>query len=236
MRKDIYIYAALLLVLSGTRPVQAQTDPSPITFSVTILDADGEPATPLLVQLVLFEYGESLELVFTDGCVTDESGSCAIEIANPPHTAGWIEGRVAIDSVGEMYLGWARRETEKHITIQLLPGYVMATLEPLLHPSYEGQPESGTDAPLDVEPHPPTVTPNPTVSSAASPTPSPTATSSPSATQFETPVTVTPTPEVGGERQPEKPKFAPLWLAGIAVVLLLLILAVYLIAKKDQAK
>jgi hypothetical protein len=179
--------------LVGLQPAQAQTaTPFVTTVTVTVLDENGDPVAFLPIELHMFEYTESIEAIAVGGCGTDESGSCAIEVVDPPHLGGWMEGMVYIPGLGMEYIGWS--EQVKMVVIQLLPGNVMPTPESFLHFPIEGQDEIGTDVPLEMAASltlAATLTLAPTATATQTPLP-------PTATETQTPENPPTTDKTGG--------------------------------------
>lgn len=231
--RSAWLWPGILIILIGAcligaSPAQAQAASDTLIVTVTVLDENSQPAALLLVELVLFEYAESTELVFTEGCVTDENGSCAIEVSHPPHVDGWIEGRVSIEHVGQRYVGWQmseKRLTEAQVTLQLLPGNLMATLEPLLHPPFDEQPAE-TDMPLAAQAETARAATRTVTSTAAAP-PRPTETGTPESTPTATlasTATNTPAPSPS----PDEPQTDSAGLCWIGLGLFLAVTGLFL--------
>ena len=146
-RKWLWVLLFSLLIMQPGRANAQATTPTPLVtkVTVTVLDENGDPAAYLPIEINLFRYAESVEVVGVGGCGTDESGSCAVLVSNPPNVDGWMEGMIFIPGLGTKYIGWQGAETE--VVIRLLPGNVMATPETFLHPPFDEQPKS-TDLPL----------------------------------------------------------------------------------------
>jgi hypothetical protein len=239
--KSIWLaFCVLIWLLVGAIPVQAQTaTPFVTTVTVTVLDENGDPVAFLPIELHMFEYTESIEAIAVGGCGTDESGSCSIEVVDPPNLGGWMEGLILIPGLGMEYFGWS--ENVKMVVIQLLPGNVMATPESFLHFPIEGQDETGTDVPLEMAatltlaPTPlttlktggtETMPPTPARTETQTPTTAPTANDIPTQTPTPTPDLILGGSETGGYL-----------LMVVAVVLLVLVgLVVYGFYRYRQAQ
>ncbi len=179
--KKLYLLLIVILsLLSGNRTVRAQSPtPSVTTVTVTLVDENEQAFPDIPVLLLMFRYGESVDTIEAGDCITGDDGSCRIVVNDPPNVDGWMEGMVVIPKIGESYAGW--RGSSKDIVIQLLPGNLMATREPFLHPAFDKQPETTDVPPGNVL----TETPVNTVTPAVSATPLPSLTN--------TPLTVKPT-------------------------------------------
>lgn len=154
----------LLLVslwLLGERVAFAQTpDPAmPFAIRLLVLDAQGEPVSEMGLEVLIFQYGPSVEAWYAGACETDSAGGCVITAVLPPSIApDWYEGVVYVETLGRQMIGW--RGPETLLTIQLAADGRVPTESPFLHPPYETQPTSPTDVPLGMGF--PTETPRPT--------------------------------------------------------------------------
>ena len=195
MRKLIILLLSMLCFLIP-RSGQAQA-PTETTSVVTIhvLDANNLPLPGVEVALTLLRYGQTVEEIPSGNCTTDQTGTCWIEVADPPRMSdGYVRARLIVGEFGQQTIGWYGEQVE--VTVLVTDLALAATVSAPLEGPYEGQDQVPTDAPLSPATTTSTHAASPTATqSPSSPTPAATTTSLP---QPVTPTATPMSPSAGG--------------------------------------
>lgn len=152
---------SLILVGQLVNPISigaiAPTQTTATEVIIHLLDTNNQPLVGMMVNLVLNNYGASIEEVPLGSCVTDASGSCSITVNDPPRLrSGQIESFIDLGTYGRQLIGWKGECFE--ITLLLYPNGKLATPPMPLDQPYEGQTDQPTDVPLSTSTSAPAAT------------------------------------------------------------------------------
>ena len=196
MLKRTALLLILCLWLLTPQTVQAQTPTASVsTITIYVLDANNAPMAGVALELTLLRYGQTVEEIPGGSCTTDQSGTCQIEVTDPPRMSdGYARGKLAVGEYGKQTIGWYGDQVEVTILVSnlgLAATMVASTEIAPLEAPYEGQTQESTDSPVTTAIH--TATPKPSTTPTRTPPPPtqtpppPTATLLPSLTPTATP-------------------------------------------------
>ena len=153
MLKRTALLLILCLWLLTPQTVQAQTPTASVsTITIYVLDANNAPMAGVALELTLLRYGQTVEEIPGGSCTTDQSGTCQIEVTDPPRMSdGYARGKLAVGEYGKQTIGWYGDQVEVTILVSnlgLAATMVASTEIAPLEAPYEGQDQEPTDSPV----------------------------------------------------------------------------------------